>query len=598
MKSIYNCLRAANSGRCRRLVLVLMFALGLLIVHRQALARPAPAPDFGPNVLLFDPSQPASEMQGKLNAVFAQQEANQFGPERCAILFRPGQYKLDVNVGFYTQVLGLGEMPDDVTITGAVHSDANWLGNKNATCNFWRSCENLAVVPADAAPLCWAVSQATAMRRVHIHGDLNLWDGGWSSGGFLADSQVDGQVNSGSQQQWLSRNAEWGSWTGHNWNMVFVGVNHPPAGDWPRLTYTVIARTPRIREKPYLCVDAQGNYIVRVPAWQPQGAVGTSWGRGRTPANAVPLNRFYLGHADRDTAASLNAALSKGLHLLLTPGVYHLEASLQVTRPHTIVMGLGFATLVPDRGTPALTIADVNGVSVSGLIADAGPVRSPALVQVGRLGSQNDHSRSPTALYDLCCRVGGAAAGTTSACIRIDSRNVVVDNAWLWRADHGAGADWNSNPCPNGLIVNGDDVTIFGLFVEHFQEYQTLWKGEGGEVYFYQSELPYDAPSQDVWQHDNVNGYASYKVAAGVKRHQVWGLGIYGVFTRSSTLCFNAVEAPAAPDITLRHLIVVWITGRPGTEISHAVDGTGPATNRTQRRTTVELFPPGTPPGG
>ena len=230
-------------------------------------------PDFGPNVLLFDPSQPISEIQSRLDAVFAQQEANQFGPERYAVLFKPGRYALDVNVGFYTQVLGLGQMPDDVTISGAVRSEASWLGNKNATCNFWRSCENLAVVPAGETPLTWAVSQATAMRRVHIHGDLNLWDGGWSSGGFLADSQVDGQVNSGSQQQWLSRNAGWGSWTGHTWNMVFVGVTSPPPGDWPEPAYTVVARTPRIREKPYLCVDAKGKWAVQVHAARPPGTV-------------------------------------------------------------------------------------------------------------------------------------------------------------------------------------------------------------------------------------------------------------------------------------------------------------------------------------
>ena len=589
-----NTLRAnlERRERGRGLALIFAVALAVLCVHCRAQTRPAPTPDFGPNVLLFDPSQPAASIQSRLNAVFAQQERNQFGPDRYAFLFKPGHYNLDVNVGFYTQVLGLGRAPDDVQITGAVHSDANWLGNGNATCNFWRSCENLAVLPTGPAPLHWAVSQGTSLRRVHIHGDLDLWDRGWSSGGFLADSQIDGQVNSGSQQQWFSRNDDWGRWVGHNWNMVFVGVTRPPSGDWPDPDYTVVARTPPLREKPYLCLDAQGRYAVMVPAWQPRGAVGTSWAGGSTPAAAVPLNRFYLAHPDRDTAGSLNAALNKGYHLLLTPGVYHLETSLHVTRPHTIVMGLGFATLVPDRGTPALTISDVDGVSVSGLIVDAGAVRSSSLVQVGVPGSRRDHSRSPTFLYDLCCRVGGAAAGATASCLRIDSRDVVVDNAWLWRADHGTGADWDGSRCPNGLIVNGDNVTVYGLFVEHFQEYQTLWNGEGGRVFFYQSELPYDAPSQSAWQHGDVNGYASYKVADGVKHHAAWGLGIYGVFTRTAATCFNAIEVPLSPGITLQHLIGVWITGQPGTEISHVVDGTGPALDHANRKATLDLFPP------
>ena len=72
----------------------------------------------------------------------------------------------------------------------------------------------------------------------------------------------------------------------------------------------------------------------------------------------------------------------------------------------------------------------------------------------------------------------------------------MADQIWLWRADHGAGAAWATNPTKNGLVVNGENVTIYGLFNEHHEEYQTLWNGNGGRVYFYQSELPYDVPDQ------------------------------------------------------------------------------------------------------
>ncbi len=573
------------------MTLILAAALALLCTPGQTLPLPVSPPDFGPNVLIFDPSQPMSAIQTRLNSVFEEQERNQFGTSRYAVLFKPGQYQLDVNVGFYTQVLGLGRSPDDVAITGGVHSDANWLGDGNATCNFWRSCENLSVIPSTASPLHWAVSQGTSLRRIHIHGDLDLWDRGWSSGGYLADSRIDGQVNSGTQQQWFSRNDDWGRWVGHNWNMTFVGVTRPPAGDWPALPYTVVAQTPQIREKPYLSVDAEGRYAVMVPAWQPHGTTGTSWAAGPTPATAVPLDRFYLAHPGKDTAATLNAALNKGRHLLLTPGIYHLDASLRVTRPHTIILGLGFATLVQDRGEPALAVSDVDGVSVCGLIVDAGVTRSASLVQVGTPGSRRSHAQNPTFLYDLCCRVGGATAGTAASCLQIESRDVVGDNIWLWRADHGAGADWSSNRCANGLVVNGDGVTMYGLFVEHFQEYQTLWNGEKGRVFFYQSELPYDAPSQSEWQHEGVNGYASYKVAAGVMHHEAWGLGIYGVFTRTETTCLNAIEAPALPGIAIKHIIVVWITGQPGTEISHIVNGEGPTVGQAHRKTTLDVYP-------
>ena len=151
-----------------------------------------------------------TNIQSRLDAISSQQERNQFGTNRYAYLFKPGNYNLDVRVGFYMQVLGLGKSPDDVAITGAVRSKAPWR-NGNATINFWRAVENLSVTPMlDQHTNIWAVSQGTALRRVHVKGNLALSDGGWSSGGFMADCKIDGQVNSGTQQQWLSRNDDWG----------------------------------------------------------------------------------------------------------------------------------------------------------------------------------------------------------------------------------------------------------------------------------------------------------------------------------------------------------------------------------------------------
>lgn len=554
-----------------------------------------PTPDFGPNVLVFDPSMPREAIQTALDGLFTQQEENQFGPERYAYLFKPGLYTLDVNVGFYTQVHGLGLSPGDVAITGAVRVEAGWLGSGNATCNFWRSAENLAVSPTGADPMHWAVSQGTWFRRMHIKGDLDLWDRGWSSGGFMADCRVDGRVRSGSQQQWFSRNDSWDKWEGHNWNMVFLGVENAPAGDWPDPPHTVIAQTPLIREKPYLFIDAHGDYAVRVPALQTEGTRGVSWGGGPVRGKTVPLAEFTLAHAGRDTSETMNAALDAGRHLLLTPGVYHLEAALRVTKPGTIVLGLGFATLIPDNGTAALVVSDVNGVSIAGIVFDAGAIESPALLQVGEEGSAADHAQDPTFLYDIVARVGGATVGTASACLVLNSRHVVGDNLWIWRADHGAGATWEGNRARNGIVVNGADVTVYGLFVEHFQEYQTLWNGERGRVFFYQSELPYDAPTQEEWRHEGasglVNGFAAYKVADGVTAHEAWGMGVYAVFIHSSTKCFNAFEAPAAPNIRLRHLTSIWIVGREGTEITHVVSGVGGTVGAAGIKATVASFP-------
>ncbi|HZR19390.1 MAG TPA: coagulation factor 5/8 type domain-containing protein [Verrucomicrobiae bacterium] len=543
----------------------------------------AAAPDFGPNVLIFDPGM--TNIQSRVDEVFHKQERNQFGPDRFAYLFKPGHYDLDVQVGFYTQVLGLGRSPDEVTITGAVRAKAQWMTRSNATCNFWRCAENLSVVPTqDQGINIWAVSQATALRRLHVKGALNLWDGGWSSGGFLADTKIDGQINSGSQQQWFSRNSEWSRWQGGSWNMVFVGTVNPPEGNWPEAPYTVIEQTPIIREKPFLLLDGHGDYFVFVPSLNTNGARGLTWSQERpTPGTSIPLENFYLAQPRTDTASTINSALNQGKHLLLTPGIYHLEDAIRVIRPETIVLGLGYPTLRPTNGTAALRLRDVDGIKVGGILFEAGSSNSPTLVQVGEPGGRASHSADPIFLWDIFCRVGGAQAGQADCMLTINSSDVVGDNFWLWRADHGRGAGWNSNPNKNGLVVNGDNVTLYGLFVEHCQEYQTLWNGNGGRVYFYQSEMPYDPPSQDAWHHGEINGFASYKVADSVSSHQAWGLGIYCVFYAAPVLAENAIETPDRPGIQMRHMVTIRLSGQKNSGISHVINGKGASVITTRK---------------
>ncbi len=162
------------------------------------------------------------------------------------------------------------------------------------------------------------------------------------------------------------------------------------------------------------------------------------------------------------------------------------------------------------------------------------------------------------------------------------------DNLWLWRADHGTGVGWTKNVSNSGLVVNGNNVTIYGLFVEHHEQYQTVWNGNWGRVYFYQSELPYDAPSQAVWSHNGVNGYASYKVADSVTSHQAYGIGIYGVFNSSTTKCFNAIETPInSQQVNMHDMINVYITGESGSEMTHIINGTGATLNTGVTTTTA-----------
>src|SRR5271167_4617190 len=257
-----------------------------------ALAENGATPEFGPKVMVFDPSMSSQAIQKQIEAVYATQEHNEFGQQRNALLFLPGDYSVDVPVGFYTEVIGLGATPDATRIVGNVHVDAN-LENNNATTTFWRAAEGLSVEPAGGT-MQWAVSQAVSLRRMHVRGNLVLHQNhGWASGGWMSDSLVDGNVDSGSQQQWISRNCDWKTWTGANWNIVFVGVISPPAGAWPSPPYTNVAETPAVREKPFLQVDARGEFSVRVPELR-SDSVGITWRGGETAGGTIPIAQFYI----------------------------------------------------------------------------------------------------------------------------------------------------------------------------------------------------------------------------------------------------------------------------------------------------------------
>ncbi|WP_033257915.1 MULTISPECIES: RICIN domain-containing protein [Kitasatospora] len=552
----------------------------------STVTNPPGTPDFGPNVTVFDPSMPAATVQAKLNAVFAQQETNQFGAQRQALLFKPGSYGVDANVGFYTQVAGLGLSPDDVTINGAVHAEADWFQG-NATQNFWRSAENLSVNPTGGTDR-WAVSQAAPYRRMHVRGNLQLDDGGWSSGGFIADSKVDGQVRSGSQQQWLSRNAQWGSWTGSNWNMVFVGDVNAPANSFPNPPYTTVNQTPVVREKPFLYVDSAGAYRVFVPALRSNSS-GTSWAAGAQAGGSLPIDQFFIVKPGA-TASAVNAALAQGKNLLFTPGVYHLDQTLNVTRADTVVLGLGLATLVPDNGVTAVNVADVDGVKLAGLLIDAGTVNSPVLMQLGAAGSSADHSANPTSLHDVFFRIGGAGVGKASQSLVVNSNNVIGDHMWLWRADHGSGVGWTSNTAANGLIVNGRNVTMYGLFVEHYQQTQVIWNGDNGRTYFFQNELPYDPPNQAAWMNGSTRGYPAYQVAPGVTAHEAWGLGSYAYFNVNPAVVEDhSFEAPNRTGVRFHDMVTVSLGGT-GT-IAHVINSTGGPSNSATNVANLVAYP-------
>ena len=573
----------------RRTVLAGIGAAGVAADVRAASGDP----NLGPNVFVVDPSMPQAVMQARLDRIFAAQERAHFTGARHAVLFKPGRYQLDVNVGFFTQIAGLGALPGDVAIDGHVHAEADWAKGM-ALVNFWRGVENLSVRPPDGRDR-WAVSQAAPYRRVDLYGDLSLDDGGWSSGGFMADCRIAGTVRSGTQQQWFTRSSAIGGWVGANWNMMFVGVGGAPATSFPSPPYTTLPTVPVMREKPFLSMRADGGWGVTVPALR-RDAAGPSWTAGALPARFLPLERFLIATPATPTAR-INAGLAAGLHLLLTPGVYRLDTPLRVRRAGTVVLGLGLATLLPERGTAALTVDDVPGVTIAGLLIDAGPALSSVLVEVGPRGAARDHAANPTLLADLFFRVGGAAVGRCGTALEVNSRHVIGDHLWIWRADHGdreggrVHVGWEESTAEQGLVVNGGDVSMYGLFVEHFRRHNTLWNGERGRTFFYQNELPYDPPNQGAWRADSPHGWAAYKVADHVRHHRAAGLGVYANFTTDPGIVLHsAVEVPDTPGVSVESVTTVSLGKGQGT-IAHLVNDKGDAARPGAIRQTLNRYP-------
>ena len=533
---------------------------------------------FGPNVYVFDTSMTARSIQTQLDSLFTAQQSNQFGTARYAILFKPGSYRVNANLGYYEDVAGLALSPDGVTISGQVRvegqKDATASSGDTALENFWRSVENLSITPPLGYDR-WAVSQAAPMRRVHVRGNLQLHTAnyGYASGGYIADTKIDSQVDSATQQQWYSRDSAYGSWASSVWNMVFSGVTGAPAQSFPNPPMTTLATTPVSREKPFLYVDSAGAYQVFVPALR-TNASATTWAAGNAPGTSLPLSSFYIAKPS-DTAATINSQLAAGKHLILTPGIYSLAESLTVTNPNTVVLGMGFPTLVPSAGNAAITVADVDGVRLAGMIVDAGPTNSAALVQLGASKTTISHAANPTSVQDVFFRVGGATAGKATTSLVVNNNDTLLDDVWAWRADHGTGIGWTSNTADTGLVVNGDNVTALGLFVEHYQKFQTVWNGQNGRTIFYQSELPYDVPSQAAWMSTaTTNGYASYKVADTVTSHQAYGLGVYSFFNQGvAILDERAIEVPVTAGVAFHDMVTVFLNGSGG--ISHVINNVG-----------------------
>jgi hypothetical protein len=600
----------ADARRLRCCVASALAVLGAgLALSGAAGAAAAVTPDFGPNVKIFDPSMSTSQIKSAVDAIAAEQVSNQFGAQRYAVFFKPGTYgsaaaPLNFQVGYYTEIAGLGSSPNDVAVNGTIDSYNQCFGPGDCTAlvNFWRSVANLTINVAGKGGCqfgeFWATSQAAPMRRVHVNGFATLMDycsnPAYASGGFIADSQFSGStIVNGSQQQYLVRNSDLDGWTNGVWNQVFAGVEGAPQQSFPSPPYTTLDSNPASREKPFLYVDANDHFEVYVPDVQYDSS-GTTWADSQTPGQSLPIERFFIAKPT-DSVRSINDALSQGKNLIFTPGVYSIDRSIEVQRPDTIVLGLGMATLTAQNGVIPMTVSDVKGVEISGLIFDAGAATSPALLQFGNPGGGHDgkrsrHAEDPGALHDVFFRIGGPHAGKALTSLVVGRDDTILDDIWAWRADHGTGVGWTSNTADTGIVVTGDNVTATGLFAEHYQKYNVFWAGENGKTIMFQNEMPYDPPNQDAWQHDGILGFAAYKVADSVQSHEGWGLGSYCFFNVDPTIhASHAFEVPVTPGVKLHDILSLSITNH-GT-IDHVVNDVGPPTDAFTHPSNVVSYP-------
>jgi hypothetical protein len=490
----------------------------------------------------------------------------QFSRQRYALFFTKSAH-VDVKVGFYTAAYGTAADPSSIVVD-EVSVPSEVVGGH--THNFYRTAEGFTV----ARKSFWGTSQACALRRMNFLGGLRLseyGDGKWSSGGYMADTIVYGELDMGTQQQFMVRNCDIDR-VSHTaaWNAVYVGNKGAYEGSIPGTSVKVsnIDQTPVIAEKPYLIVHDDGEWFLVIPEVQ-RNSVGAS--RHAKSSSELPLlgGQICIASAQM-TGKDLNQCIVGKKALILTPGLYHMDEPLRITNGSFVVLGLGYATLLAKSGQSSMIVdAGATGARIGGVMFDAAkghdgsdPTDPILHVKADRVMLSDVFTRAGT--------WGGNTGKQTSSddirglradvMLHIEGHEVVVDHLWAWLADHSTDRDdgcltdgttplrpgteegkrsdavgWDVAARPlikervtvagNGLVVDGNDVTAYCLMAEHTRDHTVLWHGNRGSTYMFQNELPYTGEQQGVrtWGPDQ----RAYKVTGA--QHRGYGLGAYVV---------------------------------------------------------------------
>ncbi len=565
-------------------------------------------PTWPDSVLIFSPED--ENIVEKINEKTAHLQTTEghFSDSRVAILFKPGTYSVDVQVGYYVQVLGLGENVSDVVFKGdkGVYCPCIDPGKAGSLDTFWRSAENFTT---EAGPtegrggMLWAVSQASPIRRIHVKNDLLLHhNGAYASGGFMSNIKVDRNTEMGSQQQWMTRNSELAKLPiGGAWNFVYVGTigAHETSGRSKNnencdLAINNIKKTPLHAEKPFItCKD--NKWFLQIPKLK-ENSIGVDFEVNDVDYTTVDFNQVYVA-SEKDTSEQIQHYIDLSYHILLTPGNYKLDDTLTLKCNDQVILGIGMATLVaPTNGNPCIYIPDVlENVRVAGLMLQASKILTenqiaPVLFKWGENDSLEKKEKSSKnisgVINDIFVRIGGPDIEkniNVDIMMQINSHFVIGDNIWLWHNDHSKLAEgeepreneqyhlttYDEYICNTCLEVNGNDVTIYALAAEHSLQDLVVFNGNNCKVYFFQSELPY-CINQENYGNKN---FVGYRVAEHVNQHLAIGHGVYSYFRDFSPIIETAMTAPEKEGIIFINPFTRYLNGKG--EISSVLNGKG-----------------------
>ncbi len=541
-------------------------------------------------------------------------KTDEWSDNRFAILIGAGNYQMNslFKLNYYTQILGVAEDTSAVAISPGINVLNNCEKTQDPNCkspggldNFWRSLSDLKI---DASmlngALLFAVSQASPMRDVEILGQDLLtcdWgtggDCGMTSGGFINHVNMNGKrILLGSQQQFYISNSTFSTLQAGVWNVV----SNNNVGEFAGTGDASI--TNKWNGYPFTKIDDEGLNNFKIPRLI---EADNEWKVVYDSKVPIPIDNFIVlsPSADKqrtdvssDIIKQINQDLQDKQGLIVMPGIYNLGDTIQVP-DNKIVLGLGLPSLVCPTDTGRCMEVENEGVRIAGIVFDAAEAANlndntaSIMLTVGQKGLGK--AENPNILQDVYCRIARTYVQQTAAsaysCIEINADYVIGENLWLWRADHDAVSRnvlWNQDQANYGLIVNGNNVKMYGLFIEHFQNYQTVWVGKNGEINFYQSEMPYFMPdgNKDVdclfpggSDISTKQVCASLYIAKEASGFKGTGMGIYSYFPSASAdgkFKQNAVTAETAilidqtQSVTLNNVQTHFLDGDPKSGIA------------------------------